>query len=221
MDTPMRLPIFAVTALLALAACTPIRGTDDGSRAPETISERARQPEGEQPKAIPPPEAPAERQTYTREEILNSAKSFFGGTTSELAGVIERAFSEYGEPVAYIEGEEGGAAFVVGLRYGQGYLQYKGGGRGPVFWQGPSAGFDFGGNASKVFTLVYNLRQTDKLFQRYPGVDGSLYVVAGLGLNYLRSGDVVLAPIRTGVGLRAGASVGYLHFTREPSYVPF
>lgn len=197
-----------------LAACAAVPGTESTSSGRgETVSERVT------PTAAP--EAPAERQTYTREEILQSAKSFFGGTTSELAGLVERAFSQYGEPVAYIEGEEGSGAFVVGLRYGQGYLQYKGGGRGPVFWQGPSLGFDFGGNASKVFTLVYNLRRTDQLFQRYPGVDGSLYVVAGLGLNYQRSDDIVLAPIRTGVGLRAGANVGYLHYTREPSYLPF
>ena len=204
--------MLAVAALLSLAACTPIRGTDNGARG-ETVSDRAR------PATVP--EAPTQTQTYTREEILNSAKTFFGGTTAELAKLVEKAFSEFGEPVAYIEGEEGAGAFVVGLRYGQGYLQYKGGGRGPVFWQGPSIGFDYGGNASKVFTLVYNLRQTEKLFQRYPGVEGSLYVVAGFGLTYQRSDEVVLAPIRTGVGLRAGANVGYVHYTREPSYLPF
>lgn len=91
----------------------------------------------------------------------------------------------------------------------------------PVWWQGPSIGWDFGGNAAKVFTLIYNLRSTDSLFQRFPAVDGSLYVVAGAGLNYQRSGDVVLAPIRTGVGIRAGASLGYVHYTREPSKIPF
>ena len=218
----MRIPLSLGLAAALLAACTPLRGTDDAPRAGgETVSERA-QPQPVEP-ATPTavPEAPEQRQTYTREEILSSAKTFFGGATSELAGVIEKAFSEYGEPVAYIEGEEGSGAFIVGLRYGQGYLQYKGGGRGPVFWQGPSVGFDYGGNASKVFTLVYNLRQTDKLFQRYPGVEGSLYVVAGFGLNYQRSDEVVLAPIRTGVGLRAGANIGYVHYTREPSYLPF
>lgn len=202
-----------VAALAALSACTPIRGTDDGNRRPETVSEHA--------VTGTAPEAPSQPQTYTREEILNSAKSFFGGTTTELALLIEKAFSEVGAPVAYIEGEEGSAAFIVGLRYGQGYLQYKGGGRGPVFWQGPSIGFDVGGNASKVFTLVYNLKKTETLFQRFPGVDGSLYIVAGLGLNYQRTAEVTLAPIRTGVGLRAGASVGYLHYTREPNYLPF
>ena len=215
----MKIMMTAAVAIGALlASCTPIRGTNDGPRHAETVSQHA----AAEPKAVGSvPEAPAEPQTYTREEILNSAKTFFGGTTSELAKLVEKAFSDYGAPVAYIEGEEGSGAFIVGLRYGQGYLQYKGGGRGPVFWQGPSIGFDYGGNASKVFTLVYNLRRTDQLFQRFPGVEGSLYVVAGFGLNYQRTGEVTLAPIRTGVGLRAGANVGYVHYTREPSYLPF
>lgn len=209
----MQVPALCALVVVVLAACTPIRGTDETGRPPETIAERS--------KVGSAPEAPIQTQAYTREEIINSAKSFFGGTTAEFAGLIERAFADYGAPVAYIEGEEGSGAFVVGLRYGQGYLQYKGGGRGPVFWQGPSIGFDYGGNASKVFTLIYNLSKTEQLFQRFPGVEGSLYVVAGFGLNYLRSDEIVLAPIRTGVGLRVGANVGYLHFTREPSYLPF
>lgn len=210
----MRLPSLGLAALLVMTACTPIRGTDDSARSAQTPAV------GGNPNMVPP-EAPLERQTYTREEILTSAKTFFGGTTAEFAGLIEKAFADYGQPVAYIEGEEGAGAFIVGLRYGQGYLQYKGGGRGPVFWQGPSVGFDYGGNASKVFTLIYNLRKTEQLFQRYPGVEGSLYVVAGFGLNYQRSDEIVLAPIRTGVGLRAGANIGYVHYTREPSYLPF
>ncbi|MEQ8805265.1 MAG: EipA family protein, partial [Rhodospirillales bacterium] len=97
----------------------------------------------------------------------------------------------------------------------------KAGGSHKVYWQGPSIGFDFGGNASKVFTLVYNLADTEALFQRYPGVDGSIYVVAGLGVNYQQAGEVIMAPIRTGVGLRAGASVGYLHYSKKHSWIPF
>lgn len=160
-------------------------------------------------------------QSYTEEEVIELAGRFFGGTSEGLAKAIERAFSDYGRPSAYILGEEGAGAIVVGLRYGQGTLRYKGGGEMPVYWQGPSIGWDFGGNAAKVFTLVYNLRSTDRLFQRFPAVDGSLYVVAGAGLNYQRSGDIVLAPIRTGVGLRAGASLGYVHYTTEPNLIPF
>lgn len=159
--------------------------------------------------------------TYTAEEIVNVASGFFGETTEGLAKVIERVFSEQGQPNAYITGEEASGAIGVGLRYGRGTLNYKDGAGMPVFWQGPSIGWDLGGNASKVFTLVYKLRNTNDLFQRFPGVDGSLYFLAGIGVNYQKSGEITLAPIRTGVGLRAGASVGYLHYTVKQSWVPF
>lgn len=158
---------------------------------------------------------------YTADEIVRVAGDFFGETTEGLAKVIERVFREQGKPVAYIAGEEGSGAIGVGLRYGRGTLTYPDGGNMPVYWQGPSIGWDFGGNASKVFTLVYQLRDTNHLFQRYPGVDGSLYFIAGIGVNYQRTGPVTLAPIRTGVGLRAGASVGYLHYTRSRRWIPF
>lgn len=161
------------------------------------------------------------QETYSKEETLAAAEKFFGGTSSGLAKAIEKAFSDLGQPVGYIIGNEGSGAFIVGLRYGEGTLTYKGGGSTKVYWQGPSVGFDFGGNASKVFTLVYNLHWTKDLYQRFPGVDGSLYFVAGVGLNYQRSGDITLAPIRTGVGLRAGANLGYLAYTREKSINPF
>lgn len=164
---------------------------------------------------------PVPQKTYTREETIKAAETFFGGTTQGLAQAIEKVFADNGQPNAYITGNEGSGAFIVGLRYGAGTLQYKGGGSMPVFWKGPSVGWDFGGNASKVFMLVYDLRWTDQLFRRYPGVDGSLYIVAGVGLNYLRRDSVTIAPIRTGVGLRAGASVGYLDFTRTRSWIPF
>lgn len=165
---------------------------------------------------------PATDDTFTQEEILAKAKGFFGDVTEGLAKAIERAFSDLGQPNAYIAGEEGSGAIGVGLRYGQGMLNIKGV-EAPlqVYWQGPSIGFDLGGNVSKVFTLVYELKDADRLFQRFPGVDGSLYVVAGVGLNYQRTENITLAPIRTGVGLRAGASVGYLHYTRKKSWVPF
>ena len=160
-------------------------------------------------------------QTYTQDETMAAAKNFFGGTTEGLAKAIEKVFSENGRPNAYIVGNEGAGAFVVGLRYGEGTLYYKGGGSMKVYWQGPSVGWDFGGNASKVFTLVYNLHWTRDLFQRFPGVDGSLYIVAGVGLNYQRANNITLAPIRTGVGLRAGANVGYLSYTEKKTWIPF
>ncbi|WP_028006772.1 DUF1134 domain-containing protein [Solimonas flava] len=167
-----------------------------------------------------PPAQSSESQTYSADEVTQAASKFFGSTSEGLAKAIERTFSDYGRPNAYIYGNEGGGAAIVGLRYGKGTLQFKGGDSQKVYWQGPSIGWDFGGNASKVFTLVYNLRSSSQLFQRFPAVDGSLYVVAGVGVNYQKSGDIVLAPIRTGVGLRAGASLGYVHYTREASILP-
>jgi hypothetical protein len=159
--------------------------------------------------------------TYSKEEILEKAKTFFGDTTQGLARAVEKAFADQGKPVGYITGEEASGAIGVGLRYGTGDFFLKRNNTRKVFWQGPSVGFDIGGNASKVFTLVYKLKDPEKLYQRFPGVDGSFYFVAGVGLNYQKSGDIVLAPIRTGVGLRAGASVGYLHYTKTKSWVPF
>jgi hypothetical protein len=205
---------FACATVLAAAGCATAQGTP--SRA-----ESAPQPPAGEPQPGDAASEAAPQDTYTQEETLDAAKKFFGGTSAGLAKAIEKVFSENGRPVGYIIGEEGSGAVVVGLRYGSGTLKYKNGGTIPVYWQGPSVGFDFGGNASKVFTLVYNLHWTRDIFQKFPGVDGSLYVVAGVGLNYLRANDITLAPIRTGVGLRAGASVGYLTFTREKSYNPF
>jgi len=160
-------------------------------------------------------------ETYTADEILKIASGFFGGTTEGLASVIEKIFGDKGLPNGYIAGEELSGAFVIGLRYGQGTLNRKTSSPREVYWRGPSIGWDFGGNASKVFTLVYKLKNDDQLFQRYPGVDGSLYFVAGLGVNYQERDDVVLAPIRTGLGFRAGANVGYLHYDREKGWLPF
>ena len=165
--------------------------------------------------------ARADGDTFNQDEILAKAKGFFGATTKGLAQAIEKVFKDQGEPNALILGEEASGAFGVGLRYGNGTLETKAGVVRKIYWQGPSIGFDFGGNASKVFTLVYNLKDPDALYQRFPGVDGSFYVVAGVGINYMKSDKMVLAPIRTGVGLRAGANVGYLQFTKTHSWNPF
>lgn len=161
-------------------------------------------------------------ETYSKNEILEAARGFFGATTEGLAEAVEKVFEDQGRPNAYIIGEEASGAIAVGLRYGKGELHMKAApATRQVFWQGPSIGFDFGGNAARVFTLVYHLPSEDALFQRFPGVEGSFYLFAGVGVNYQRSGDIVLAPMRTGVGLRAGANVGYLHYTRESSWIPF
>lgn len=163
----------------------------------------------------------ADDKTFDQESVLKDATEFFGSSTEGLAKVIEKAFKDHGRPVGYIKGEEASGALTVGLRYGDGVLTLKGGASRKVFWQGPSIGFDVGANASKVFTLVYNMSSTQQIFKRYPSVDGSLYYVGGAGINYQQRGKVVLAPIRLGVGLRAGASVGYLNYTAEKTLNPF
>lgn len=162
----------------------------------------------------------ADEDTYDQESTLKAATEFFGQTTEGLAKVIEKAFREQGRPNGYIRGEEVAGAITVGLRYGEGELMLKSGARSKVYWAGPSIGFDLGANASKVFVLVYKLPGIDAIYKRYPGVDGSVYVVGGVGINYQRLDGVTLAPIRLGVGWRAGASVGYMHYRREKSLNP-
>ncbi|MFQ6018356.1 MAG: DUF1134 domain-containing protein [Kiloniellaceae bacterium] len=158
--------------------------------------------------------------TYEQNEIYQKASQFFGATTEGLAKAIEKVFADLGRPNAYVAGEEVSGAIGIGVRYGNGTLHRKTGESRKVYWQGPTVGFDFGADASKVFVLIYHLPDVDSLFQRFPAVDGSFYFVAGVGVNYQRSGDIVQAPIRTGVGLRAGVNVGYMHYTREHSWIP-
>jgi hypothetical protein len=162
-----------------------------------------------------------EKKTYRQDETLKEAEAFFGKGSEGLSKVIAKAFKEQGEPTGFIKGEEASGAIGVGLRYGHGDLQVRGGVSQKVFWQGPSIGFDLGGNASKVFVLVYKLNDAEKLFQRFPGVDGSLYFVGGVGLCYLRTDGITLAPVRLGVGWRQGASVGYMRFTKKKTWNPF
>ena len=158
--------------------------------------------------------------TFSQDEVLAAAERFFDGASEGLAVVVEKVFADMGQPNAYIAGEEFSGAIGVGLRYGRGQLVRKRGAGRKVFWQGPSIGFDFGGNASKTFVLVYNLDSTGSLFQRFPGVEGTYYFVGGVGVNYQQSGDIVLAPIRVGVGLRGGVNIGYLHYTPKHSWLP-
>lgn len=159
--------------------------------------------------------------TYDQDTVLDAATNFFGETTEGLAEVIEKVFDDLGRPNGYIPGEEISGAFGFGVRYGDGTLNRKTEPPREVYWQGPSIGFDVGGNASKVFVLVYNLPDAEQLYQRFPGVEGTFYFVAGVGAHYLRTGGITLAPIRTGVGLRAGVNIGYMHMTKEHSWIPF
>ncbi len=158
--------------------------------------------------------------TFTPNEIVQAGSDFFGVSTEVMAKAVQHVFSDLGQPDAYIKGDEGSGAFIVGLRYGSGWLIRKGAEPEMVYWRGPSIGFDFGGNGSKVFTLVYNLRDRDRLYQRYPGVEGSFYFVAGLGVNYLRSGGVTLAPMRTGLGWRAGVNAHYQVYSDKRDWFP-
>ena len=158
---------------------------------------------------------------YTSNEILRIAEKFFGGASEGLASVFEKAFSDMGRPIGFIAGEEISGAFAFGLRYGQGSFHKKNSKVKPVYWRGPSFGWDFGGNVAKVFTLVYNVDSDEQIFQRFPGVDGSFYLIAGFGMNYQRRDAIILAPIRAGLGLRAGANLGYLHYNRERDWLPF
>lgn len=175
------------------------------------------------PTAQANPSYPAQQhaETYSRDELVNTVSDFLGVTAEAAGGAIERIFHENGRPTAYVAGEEGAGAITVGARYGRGLLYMKNREAMEVFWQGPSVGWDLGGNASRVFTLCYNLQYPEVIFQRFPGVEGSAYLIAGLGVNYLRSDDVTLAPIRAGVGLRLGANVGYLGFSRARRILPF
>src|SRR5579862_3170622 len=170
--------------------------------------------------APPPPPRDGNHDTFTDNEITNAASDFFGVTTEAAAKAVQRVFRDQGQPDAYIKGEEGSGAFVIGVRYGEGWLVRKHFDPVRVYWKGPSVGFDVGGNASKFFALVYNLKDERRLYQRFPGAEGSYYFVAGIGVNYLRSGGVTIAPMRTGLGLRAGVNAHYLVFTQERDWFP-
>ncbi|GFK92987.1 hypothetical protein NNJEOMEG_00815 [Fundidesulfovibrio magnetotacticus] len=194
-------------------------------------------PGGQPPAAETPAEPPASGQgsgsrifdmpearqvtTYSRKEVDEQVMGFFEGGARGLADLISRAFEKYGEPTGFIKGSEGAGALVVGFRYGEGWLYLKNGQKAYVYWQSPSVGLDLGVNASKVFCMVYGMTSVDQIYQRFPSVDGSAYVVGGFGMNYQRSSPVVLAPIRFGVGLRLGANLGYMHFTKERTINPF
>ena len=159
--------------------------------------------------------------TYSDDEVVKAANDFFKNGAEDLGKVLTKVMKEKGQPVAFIRGEEGGGAIGVGLRYGHGELVYKGSGGRNVYWQGPSIGFDIGANAVKVFALVYDLPSAEQLFQRFPGVEGSLYFVGGFGVNYVQFQHIVIAPVRFGVGWRQGIAISYMHFSPQKRLNPF
>ena len=191
----------ATLRLTALALCIIVSGAD--------IVAAQSQP--------PPPE---QRNAFTPEEVIRAGHHFFGTVSRGLAEVVQTAFSRWGEPNGYVLGQEGSGAFMVGLRFGDGKLYTKNAGDRRVFWEGPSVGFDTGGEGARTMMLVYNLPATDAIYQRFVGIDGSAYFIGGFGMTALAFGNIIVVPIRSGVGLRLGANIGYLKFTPQATWNP-
>jgi hypothetical protein len=190
---------------LALMAAGPALAQDEGAPLPP--------PNGQGPQN-------GQAQEYSHDEVVGRVSDFLGVTAESAGAAVERMFKENGRPTGYVAGQEGSAAFIFGVRYGKGLLYMKDRKAQAVYWQGPSVGFDAGGNASRVFVLCYDLEYPDAIYRRFPGVEGSAYFVGGLGVNYQRADGMTIAPIRAGVGLRLGANVGYLAYSRHQNLIP-
>lgn len=169
----------------------------------------------------PGPQLPPEEEGYTIDEIRAASAGFFGQVSANLGSVIEHVFSKSGRPTGYVLGSEGGGALLAGVRYGNGTLYLRSGGTQKIYWHGPSLGADVGGAGSKTLFLIYKLRQPEQLYSSFTGIDGSAYLVGGVGVTLVTNGSVVLAPIRSGLGLRLGASIGYIRFTDRATWNPF
>ena len=168
-----------------------------------------------------PPPQPTPANQFSSNELIDAGHRFFGGVSRGLAMIVEKAVSQWGQPNGYILGEEASGAFVGGLRYGDGTLYTKNAGDLRVFWQGPSIGFDAGADGARTMMLVYNLPRTDAIFERFGGINGSAYFIGGFGMTALVANNITVVPIRSGVGLRLGANLGYLKFTDQPTWNPF
>lgn len=247
----MRFSLSAVAAAVLVFSTIPASGHDSGApgvrlaqaEGPMVITPRPNPgaPRAVQPGGMPPADAggpgrpyepapgaqtyvPPEagsKGTFSAEEIREAGHHFFGKVSMGFAQVVEYTFQRAGRPNGYILGEEAGGAFIAGLRYGEGTLYTKDAGDHRLFWQGPSVGYDFGAEGSKTMVLVYDLRSPGEIFNTFAGVDGSAYFIGGVGVTFLTGDHIVLAPIRSGVGLRLGANIGYLKYTREPTWNPF
>jgi hypothetical protein len=206
-------PSAPVSAASSAAAKVPVTVPDVGV-GPNDIADA--------PLTVDPTAPPATTgTTYKKDDVIGAAEGVFGKGAKGLAGLIENVLKDQGEPNAYIAGREVSGAIVVGLRYGSGTLSHKVEGQRPVYWTGPSLGFDLGGDATKVFVLVYNLYDGQDLYRRYPQVEGRLYYVGGFSGTYLRRGNVAMIPIRLGVGVRLGVNVGYMKFSEKSRWLPF
>ena len=185
------------------------------------VSAQTMPPQQPPPPAVSGPPPPRDSNHFAPDELIEAGHHFFGGVSRGLAMVMQKAFSQWGEPNGYVLGEEGSGAFVGGLRYGDGTLYTKNAGDLRVFWEGPSIGFDAGADGARTMMLVYNLPATQAIFDRFGGVNGSAYFIGGFGMTALTANNIVLVPIRSGVGFRLGANLGYLKFTDHPTWNPF
>lgn len=158
---------------------------------------------------------------YKEDDLIGAAEGVFGKGAAGLADLIKDLLKKQGEPNAYIVGREAGGALVVGVRYGSGTLHHKIEGERPVYWTGPSIGFDVGANAASTFVLVYNLYDSEELYSRFAAGEGQAYLIGGFHVSYLRKGDKVLIPVRSGAGLRLGVNGGYMKFSRKQNWLPF
>jgi hypothetical protein len=170
-----------------------------------------------------PPSTPTafEEEGYTIDEIMAASAGFFGKVSANLGAVIEHLFKKSGRPTGYILGTEGGGAFLAGVRFGKGTLYVRAGATQEIYWHGPSLGTDVGADGSKTLFLIYRLKQPEQIYASFTGVDGSAYFVGGVGATLVTNGNVILAPIRSGVGLRLGANIGYIRFTPHSTWNPF
>jgi hypothetical protein len=209
--TSAALRVAALLVLLAGSAAVPC-AAQSGPDEPPT---------GTVPPTPVQPQPPPSTTQYSPNELVEAGHHFFGGVSRGLAMVVEKAVSQWGLPNGYVLGEEAGGAFVGGLRYGDGTLYTKNAGDVRVFWQGPTLGFDAGADGARTMMLVYNLPRTTAIFDRFGGIDGSAYFIGGFGMTALTANNVILVPIRSGVGLRLGANLGYLKFTQRPTWNPF
>jgi hypothetical protein len=214
-------PLAAPAALLAIFSVALSVAFTAGC----SITDAAAQTMPPQPPAAiapsPPPPQPAPANQFSSNELIDAGHRFFGGVSRGLAMIVEKAVSQWGQPNGYILGEEASGAFVGGLRYGDGTLYTKNAGDLRVFWQGPSIGFDAGADGARTMMLVYNLPRTDAIFERFGGINGSAYFIGGFGMTALVANNITVVPIRSGVGLRLGANLGYLKFTDRPTWNPF
>ena len=217
----MRAPLrFSANSLATLSLCLLAFGADiAAAQSPPPGSTPS--PQAPQAQQAPQQIQPSRPGTFSADEIVGQGHKFFGSVSRGLAQVIEKAFSQWGQPNGYVLGQEGSGAFIIGLRYGDGTLYTKNAGDRRVFWEGPSIGFDTGGEGARTMMLVYNLPSTDAIYQRFAGIDGSAYFIGGFGMTALTADNVLLVPIRSGVGLRLGANIGYLKFTPKATWNPF